>query len=133
MKSTAARRSARPTLGAAGPWITAGCATAQWRARFARRYPPPLEPPFQTKPSYHVVEASSQALLDQPGQAKHHPFDPRKQTPGGRHQIGTPAGFKSESVAGFLLEYPAGIVGIRRPSVSTRICRFLPLIFLPAS
>ena len=38
--------SARPTLGAARPWITAGCATAQWRARFARRYPPPLEPPL---------------------------------------------------------------------------------------
>ena len=70
--------------------------------------------PSQTKPSYHVVEASSQALLDQPGQAKHHPFDPRKQTPGGRHQIGTPAGFKSELVAGFLLECPAGFVGIRK-------------------
>ena len=33
--------------------------------------------------------------------------------PGGRHQIGTPAGFKSESVAGFLLECPAGFIGIR--------------------
>ncbi len=33
--------------------------------------------------------------------------------PGGRHQIGTPAGFKSESVAGFLLECVAGFVGIR--------------------
>jgi hypothetical protein len=32
---------------------------------------------------------------------------------GGRHQIGTPAGFKSESVAGFLLECLAGFVGIR--------------------
>ena len=36
-----------------------------------------------------------------------------KQTPGGRHQIGTPAGFKSESVAGFLLECVAGFIGIR--------------------
>src|SRR5271168_1866054 len=51
--------------------------------------------------------------LDQSGQAKHHHFDPRKQRPGGRHQIGTPAGFKSESVAGFLLECVAGFVGIR--------------------
>src|SRR5208337_718216 len=33
--------------------------------------------------------------------------------PGGRHQIGTPAGFKSESVAGFLSESMAGFVGIR--------------------
>jgi hypothetical protein len=36
-------RPARPTLGAARPWITAGCATAQWKARFARRYPPPFD------------------------------------------------------------------------------------------
>ena len=39
--------------------------------------------------------------------------DPRKRTLGGRHQIGIPAGFKSESVAGFLLELVAGFVGIR--------------------
>jgi len=39
--------------------------------------------------------------------------DPRKQTSGGRHQIGTPAGFKSESVAGFISECLAGFVGIR--------------------
>jgi hypothetical protein len=51
--------------------------------------------------------------LDQHDRAKHHHFDPRKQTPGGRHQIGTPAGFKSESVAGFLLECLAGFLGIR--------------------
>ena len=51
--------------------------------------------------------------LDQYDRAKHHHFDPRKQTPGGRHQIGTPAGFKSELVAGFLLECVAGFVGIR--------------------
>ena len=51
--------------------------------------------------------------LDQYDRAKHHHFDPRKQTPGGRHQIGTPAGFKSESVAGFLLECLAGFLGIR--------------------
>jgi DNA replication protein DnaC len=31
--------------------------------------------------------------------AKNHCVDPRKQTPGGRHQIGIPAGFKSESAA----------------------------------
>ncbi len=34
--------------------------------------------------------------------------------PGGRHQIGIPAGFKSESVAGFLSECLAGFLGIRR-------------------
>ena len=39
--------------------------------------------------------------------------DPRKQTSGGRHQIGTLAGFVSESVAGFILELLAGFVGIR--------------------
>jgi hypothetical protein len=33
--------------------------------------------------------------------------------PGGRHQIGIPAGFKSESVAGFLVECVAGFVGNR--------------------
>ena len=102
MKSTAARRSARPTLGATRPWITAGCATAQWKARFARRYPPPLEPP------------PNPCLLDRSLRSNHHRIDPRKQTPGGRHQIGTPAGFKSESVAGFLLECVAGFVGIRK-------------------
>ena len=112
MKSTAARRSARPTLGAARPWTTAGCATAQWRARFARRYPPPLEPPLANRAFPSFCGGPNPCLLDQSLRAKHHPFDPRKQTPGGRHQIGTPAGFKSESVAGFLLECPAGFVGI---------------------
>src|SRR5271166_5355298 len=82
-----------------------------------------LRPPLPTatradpnKPNllYHFAEASSEALLDQSGQAKHHHFDPWKQTPGGRHQIGTPAGFKSESVAGFRLECLAGFVGIWR-------------------
>jgi IstB-like ATP binding protein len=32
---------------------------------------------------------------------------------GGRHQIGSPAGFGSEKVAGFTLECMAGFVGIR--------------------
>ena len=41
-------------------------------------------------------------------------FDLWKQAAGGRHQIGTLAGFKSEQVAGFLLECMAGFVGIRR-------------------
>ena len=39
----ARRRPARPTLGARRRWITARSATAQWRARSARRYPPPLK------------------------------------------------------------------------------------------
>jgi hypothetical protein len=37
----------------------------------------------------------------------------RKQTASGRLQIGTPAGFRSEQVAGFVLECMAGFVGIR--------------------
>ena len=37
----------------------------------------------------------------------------RKQTVGGRHQIGTLAGFRSEWVAGFVLECMAGFIGIR--------------------
>jgi hypothetical protein len=40
-------------------------------------------------------------------------FDLRKQTVGGRHQIGTLAGFRSEWAAGFVLECMAGFVGIR--------------------
>jgi hypothetical protein len=40
-------------------------------------------------------------------------FDLWKQAAGGRHQIGTMAGFRSEQVAGFLLECMAGVVGIR--------------------
>ena len=96
MKSTGARRLARSTLGATRPWIAAGCATAQWKARSVRRYPPPLE----------LLRASKPSPLDQRLRAKHHRMDPRKQTPGGRHQIGIPAGFKSESVAGFLSEWP---------------------------
>ena len=42
-------------------------------------------------------------------------FDLWKQAAGGRHQIGTLAGFKSEQGAGFLLECMAGFVGIRTP------------------
>ena len=60
-----------------------------------------------------LAEIQIQASLDQRLRAKHHHKDSRKQTPGGRHQIGIPAGFKSESVAGFLLECVAGIIGIR--------------------
>jgi len=40
-------------------------------------------------------------------------FDLWKQAAGGRHQIGTMAGFRSEQVAGFQLECMAGFVGIR--------------------
>ncbi|MGP0009656.1 MAG: hypothetical protein ACLPIG_13265, partial [Methylocella sp.] len=45
-------------------------------------------------------------------------FDLWKRAAGGRHQIGTMAGFRSEQVAGFLLECMAGFVGIRtKPSI----------------
>src|SRR5271166_5911051 len=72
-----------------------------------------LRPPLPTA-TQALAEIQIQPWLDQRLRAKHHRTDPRKQTPGGRHQIGTPAGFKSESVAGFLLECVAGFVGIRR-------------------
>ena len=52
--------------------------------------------------------------LDRSVAAQHYRPDPRKRTLGGRHQIGIPAGFRSELVAGFLLELVAGFVGIRR-------------------
>jgi hypothetical protein len=49
----------------------------------------------------------------------------RKGAPqGGRHQIGTPAGFGSEQVAGFRLECMAGFVGIRKRSHSIAIFAF---------
>src|SRR5208283_3292691 len=71
-----------------------------------------LRPPLPTA-TQALAELQIQPWLDQRLRAKHHRTDPRKQTPGGRHQIGTPAGFKSESVAGFLLECLAGFVGNR--------------------
>ena len=75
-----------------------------------------LRPPLPTaNPALAGIQI--QVSLDQRLGAKHHRRDPRKQTPGGRHQIGIPAGFKSESVAGFLLESVADIIGIRRGSV----------------
>src|SRR5271157_28485 len=81
-----------------------------------------LRPPLPTatpaaprKPSFLIILRRPEPRpLDPSGQAKHHSIDPRKQTPGGRLQIGTPAGFKSESVAGFLLECVAGFVGNRK-------------------
>jgi hypothetical protein len=71
-----------------------------------------LRPPLPTA-TRALAEIQIRASLDQRLRAKHHRRDPRKQTPGGRHQIGIPAGFKSESVAGFLLESVADIIGIR--------------------
>ncbi len=72
-----------------------------------------LRPPLPTA-TQALAELQIQPWLDQRLRAKHHRRDPRKQTPSGRHQIGIPAGFKSESVAGFLLECVAGFVGIRK-------------------
>ena len=85
-------------------------------------------PPNRTRHEPDIllnVEAQTSFQLDQSGQAKHHHSDPRKHTSGGRHQIGTPAGFKSESVAGFLLECVAGFVGIRRRIENCQIGVFL--------
>jgi hypothetical protein len=39
--------------------------------------------------------------------------DPWERRPGGRHRLGTVAGFRSEKVAGFISECMAGFVGIR--------------------
>lgn len=73
---------------------------------------PPLPtatpPPFQAAPG-----GRNRTVLTDPARTNIFTFDPRKQTSGGRHQIGTPAGFKSESVAGFRSESLAGFVGIR--------------------
>ena len=77
-----------------------------------------LRPPLPTA-TQALAELQIQPGLDQRLRAKHHRRDPRKQTPSGRHQIGIPAGFKSESVAGFLLECVAGFVGIRIMDKST--------------
>ena len=75
-----------------------------------------LRPPLPTA-TQTLAELQIQPWLDQRLRAKHHRRDPRKQTPSGRHQIGIPAGFKSESVAGFLLECLAGFIGIRKPGL----------------
>jgi hypothetical protein len=58
-------------------------------------------------------QAQNPPSLDRSVAAQHHHLDPRKRTLGGRHQIGIPAGFRSESVAGFLSELVAGFAGIR--------------------
>jgi putative tryptophan/tyrosine transport system substrate-binding protein len=51
--------------------------------------------------------------LTQPAKENIIPTTRRGAPQGGRHQIGTPAGFGSEQVAGFTLECMAGFVGIR--------------------
>jgi hypothetical protein len=52
--------------------------------------------------------------LTQPAKENIIPTTRRGARQGGRHQIGTPAGFGSEQVAGFTLECMAGFVGIRK-------------------
>jgi hypothetical protein len=47
-------------------------------------------------------------------------IDLREHDAGGRHQIGTLAGFGSEQVAGFILECMAGFVGTRTPALRPR-------------
>ena len=101
------------------PWTT-GYATAQRKARSARRCPSPHDPTLTRRTFFSFCGGPNPCPLDQSSQAKHHHFDPRRQTPGGRLQIGTPAGFKSESVAGFLLECVAGFVGIRNSNLGNR-------------
>jgi hypothetical protein len=78
---------------------------------------PPLPTATQSGPSRPSFSAfagpKNPPSLDRSVGAQHHRLDPRKRTLGGRLQIGTVAGFGSESVAGFLLELVAGFVGIR--------------------
>jgi len=50
------------------------------------------------------LQAQNQCPLDQAAAPKHHGRDPWMQTLGGRLEIGIPAGFRSEQVAGFILE-----------------------------
>ena len=92
----------------------AGCATALWKARSARfthRHP---SRPSRTPATSQSKEAQIHPGLTDPARPNIITSNRAKQTSGGRHQIGTPAAFKSESVAGFLLECLAGFVGIRR-------------------
>jgi len=89
-------------------------------ARFARRYPPPLDPPFTTRPSSSPLAGPKLNPLDRTAASKHHRLDPRTHALGGRLQIGTPAGFRSEKVAGFILECMAGFVGIPEGSNRSR-------------
>ena len=105
MKSTSARRPARPTLGATRPWtkdtikiseiglfltgtapsvshqveievvklagvLTAGCAATQWKARFARHYPPPLEPPLANRAFSSFCEGLNPGRLTHPAKRK---------------------------------------------------------------
>ena len=86
---------------------------------------PPL--PTATQPALHnppillrLSPAQNPSPLDQAAAPKHHRLDPRKQTLGGRLQIGIPAGFRSEQVAGFILECMAGFVGIPKGSNRSR-------------
>ena len=91
----------------------AGCATALWKARSARfthRHP---SRPSRTPATSQSKEAQIHPGLTDPARPNIITSNRAKQTSGGRHQIGTPAAFKSESVAGFLLECLAGFVGIR--------------------
>ena len=118
--STRARGPAGPTLGAKA--VESGGLRYGARESALR---PPLTTATQTTPyqttTLFVLRIPKSTLsnprsLDRSIRPKHHRCDPRKRALGGRHQIGIPAGFKSESVAGFLLECVAGFVGIRRES-----------------
>jgi hypothetical protein len=75
----------------------------------------PSRPGHPSRPS----QAQNRRSLDRSVAAQHHRPDPRKRTLSGRHQIGIPAGFRSESVAGFLLELVAGFVGIRNEAFAS--------------
>ena len=75
--------------------------------------PPPPDLAITGPTSFSIRGGPNPCPLHQSVRPKHHQSDPRKQTPGGRHQIGIPAGFKSESAADFRLECVAGFVGIR--------------------
>ena len=70
----------------------------------ALRRQPPQAPLGARKPRTGLTASTTRNIIQ---------IDLRTHDAGGRHQIGTLAGFGSEQVAGFILECMAGFVGIR--------------------
>src|SRR5271163_1275050 len=66
VKSARARWRAHRTLGATRRWTTTGYATAQWKARSARRCPPPPGPTLTNRNFFSFAEAQIHARLTNP-------------------------------------------------------------------
>jgi hypothetical protein len=50
--------------------LTAGCAATQWKARFPRHYPPPLEPPLANRAFSSFCEGLNPGRLTHPAKRK---------------------------------------------------------------